>query len=181
MTPPPAMISCRFDARISADGAIKRASVGERTPDMPDAGLEELRRIVEAFGLHVLREGQHHRSGFSRLVSTRIAAESRGHELFGRWMRSQYLHTGWKQSLTLTSPRLGDSSCCSTGSGRRDAKNIAGKQQHRQPLMVAAAAPVSMLVAPGPIDVVQASVASRFRIFAKAAAACTMPCSLRAW
>jgi hypothetical protein len=32
--------------------------------------------------------------------------------------------------------------------------------------MVAPAAAVSMLVAPGPIDVVQASVASRFAIFA---------------
>jgi hypothetical protein len=47
-------------------------------------------------------------------------------------------------------------------------------------LMVASAAPVTMLVAPGPIDEVQASVARRLRARAKAAAAWTMPCSLRA-
>ena len=37
--------------------------------------------------------------------------------------------------------------------------------------MVAAAAPVTMLVAPGPIELVHASVASRFAIFANPAAA----------
>ncbi len=47
--------------------------------------------------------------------------------------------------------------------------------------MVAPAAPVTMLVAPGPIDVVQASVRVRFDILAKAAAVCTMACSLRHW
>jgi hypothetical protein len=48
-------------------------------------------------------------------------------------------------------------------------------------LIVAAAAPVSMLVAPGPIEVVHASVARRLRIFAKPAAVCTIACSFRAW
>jgi hypothetical protein len=47
-------------------------------------------------------------------------------------------------------------------------------------LMVARAAPVSMFVEPGPIEAVQASVASRLRMRANAALACTMPCSLRA-
>ena len=47
-------------------------------------------------------------------------------------------------------------------------------------LMVATAAPVTMLVAPGPIEVVQASVCRRLFIFAKAAAVCTIACSLRA-
>ena len=45
--------------------------------------------------------------------------------------------------------------------------------------MVARAAPVTMFVAPGPIDEVQASVDIRFRVLANAAAACTMACSLR--
>ena len=48
-------------------------------------------------------------------------------------------------------------------------------------LIVASAAPVTMLVAPGPIDVVQASVDSRLRIRANPAAVCTIACSLRAW
>jgi hypothetical protein len=47
-------------------------------------------------------------------------------------------------------------------------------------LVVARAAPVSMLVDPGPVDAVQAKAASRSRILAYATAACTMPCSLRA-
>jgi hypothetical protein len=38
-----------------------------------------------------------------------------------------------------------------------------------------------MLVAPGPIDVVHASVVNRFDIFAKAAAVCTIACSFRHW
>ena len=47
--------------------------------------------------------------------------------------------------------------------------------------MVAPAAAVIMFVAPGPIDVVQANVANRSFIRAKAAAACTIACSLRLW
>ena len=47
--------------------------------------------------------------------------------------------------------------------------------------MVAPAAPVSRLVAPGPIEVVHASVCRRLVILAKAAAVCTMACSFRHW
>ena len=46
---------------------------------------------------------------------------------------------------------------------------------------MASAAPVSMFVEPGPIEAVQASVDSRSFMRAYATAACTMPCSLRAW
>ena len=45
--------------------------------------------------------------------------------------------------------------------------------------MVAVAAPVIMLVAPGPIDEMQAKVGSRFCALAKAVAMCTAACSLR--
>ena len=45
--------------------------------------------------------------------------------------------------------------------------------------MVASAAPVSMLVAPGPIELVQASVRRRFAIFAKPTAVWTIACSFR--
>ena len=47
-------------------------------------------------------------------------------------------------------------------------------------LIVASAAPVTMFVAPGPIDVVHANVPSRLRWRAKPAAMCTIACSLRA-
>ena len=47
-------------------------------------------------------------------------------------------------------------------------------------LMVASAAPVSMLVEPGPIEAVQASAWAAVALRAKPTAACTMPCSLRA-
>ena len=47
--------------------------------------------------------------------------------------------------------------------------------------MVASAAPVTMFVAPGPIEEVQAKTDSRLRARAKAAAACTMACSFLAW
>jgi hypothetical protein len=48
-------------------------------------------------------------------------------------------------------------------------------------LTVASAAPVTMFVAPGPIEVVQTSAPSRFRIRAYAAAVCTIACSFFAW
>ena len=54
------------------------------------------------------------------------------------------------------------SSCCSTGAGTRLAKMSPGSSSTGRRLIVAPAAPVSMLVAPGPIDVVQASVRRRF-------------------
>ncbi len=47
--------------------------------------------------------------------------------------------------------------------------------------MVAAAAPVIMLVEPGPIDAVQASVASRRFALAKPIAVWTIDCSLHGW
>ena len=96
-------------------------------------------------------------------------------------MRSKYLDTGMNASFTLMSPRDSLSSCCSTGSGRREAKTSPGSSSTGSRLTVAAAAPVIMLVAPGPIDVVQANVDSRLRIFANPAAVWTIACSLRAW
>ena len=47
--------------------------------------------------------------------------------------------------------------------------------------IVAVAAPVTMFVAPGPIDVVQAIVAVRRIARAKPVEACTIDCSLRGW
>ena len=71
-------------------------------------------------------------------------------------MRSQYRETGRKQSLTLVSWLRGDSSCCRTGAGSRFAKTSPGRSSTGRRLIVAVAAPVTMFVAPGPTDVVQA-------------------------
>jgi hypothetical protein len=96
-------------------------------------------------------------------------------------MRSQYRETGQKQSFTDTSWPWLDSSCCKTGAGARLAKMSPGNSSTGSRLMVAPAAPVIRLVAPGPIDVVHASVRKRFDIFANAAAVWTIACSLRHW
>ena len=69
-----------------------------------------------------------------------------------------------KQSLTETSPREGVSNCWRTGSAGRVAKMSPGRRSTGRRLIVANAAPVTMFVAPGPIDVVQASAPSRLRI-----------------
>ena len=79
-------------------------------------------------------------------------------------MRSQKRDTGLKQSLTETSSERGSSSCCSTGLAPRVAKMSPGSSSTGRRLIVASAAPVTMLVAPGPIEDVQASVDSRFVI-----------------
>ena len=58
----------------------------------------------------------------------------------------------------------GSSSSCSTGAATRVAKTSLGSSSTGSRLTVASAAPVSMLVEPGPIDAVQAIVDSRFLI-----------------
>ena len=65
---------------------------------------------------------------------------------------------------------------------RRDiaaGENISRKQENRQAVDGCPRCCGYHVVAPGPIEVVQAKVCSRFFIFAKAAAVCTIACSLR--
>ena len=81
-------------------------------------------------------------------------------------MRSQKRQTGLKASLTEMSGVAGDSSCWRTGATWRVAKMSPGRRRTGTRLIVAPAAAVTMLVAPGPTDVVQARVARRFAIFA---------------
>ena len=113
-------------------------------------------------------------------VSTRIAARAAGISCSGREIRSKYLDTALKASLTVTSPPRVSSSCWRTGSAARVANMSLGSSRTGIRLVVASAAPVIMFVEPGPVEAVQAKVASRSRIFAYATDACTMPCSLRA-
>jgi hypothetical protein len=96
------------------------------------------------------------------LTSTRIACSAAGTICSGRQIRSKYFETGRKQSFTDASPAHGSSSCCSTGSGRRDANTSPGRSSTGRRFTVASAAPVTMFVAPGPIDVVHARVPNRF-------------------
>jgi len=66
-------------------------------------------------------------------------------------------------------------------SAARVAKTSEGNRSTGSRLMVARAAPVTMFVAPGPTEDVQASVESRLRILAKPTAACTIACSFLPW
>jgi hypothetical protein len=68
--------------------------------------------------------------------------------------------------------------CCSTGSGRRLAKVSPGKSRMGSRFTCATAAAVTMLVAPGPIELVHAIMRRRFIVLAKAEAACAIACSL---
>ncbi|CAM5681327.1 hypothetical protein SVIOM74S_07858 [Streptomyces violarus] len=94
-------------------------------------------------------------------VSTRIAFSAEGIRVSGRVIRSKYLDTGRRQSLTDTSPAYGTSSCWRTGSAGRVAKMSPGRSSTGRWLMVARAAPVTRLVAPGPMEVVTACVDRR--------------------
>jgi hypothetical protein len=68
--------------------------------------------------------------------------------------------------LTETSASIGCSSCWSTTPDRRLANVSAGRSRTGSRFTVAVAAPVSMFVAPGPIEAVHASVCSRRAAFA---------------
>ena len=86
-------------------------------------------------------------------VSTRIAASRAAGSCSGRQIRSKYRDTGRNTSLTVTSPESGSSSSCSSGDALRSANVSAGNSSTGSRLMVASAAPVTMLVAPGPTEV----------------------------
>ena len=99
----------------------------------------------------------------------------------GREMRSKKRLTGRKASLTVRSASTGCSSCCSTGPCLRLANVSLGRSSTGRRLIVAVAAPVSMFVAPGPIEAVQASVESRRDALATPRAVCTIACSFFGW
>src|SRR5215212_9285631 len=162
-------------------GTFHRARIRQRTSYVPDPLPEERFRIVEGLCLHVLREREGNGPVSAWSVSTRIAARAAPITCSGREILSQYRDTGLKQSLTERVPSLGVSSCCRTGSGPREAKTSPGRRSTGRRLIVARAAPVTMLVAPGPMEVVQAKVWRRSFWRAWAEAVCTIACSLRAW
>jgi hypothetical protein len=100
------------------------------------------------------------------LVRVRMASSSAVGSWSGRLIRSQYFETALKASLTEESHDDGDSTCCSTGPVRRLAKMSLGRHSTGSRFTVAVAAPVTIFVAPGPIEVEQASAPRRFFILA---------------
>ena len=101
-------------------------------------------------------------------VNTRIAPRSELKSCSGRLMRSKNLESGLNASFTDIVRSYGCSSCCSTGSDTRFAKVSAGKSRTGNLFVVATAAPVNILVAPGPTEDAQAKVARRRDMRAKA-------------
>ena len=79
-------------------------------------------------------------------------------------------------ALIVPSPKF--STCCSTGSGRRLANTSPGISSTGRRLTCATAAAVTMLVAPGPIELVQTIIRRRREALAKAIAASAIACSL---
>src|SRR4051812_40368763 len=100
------------------------------------------------------------------LVKGRMASSSAGGGWSGRLIRSQYFGTGLNASLAEETQGKLDSSCCRTAPVRRLAKMSLGRHSTGSRFTVAVAAPVIMLVAPGPIDVLQAIAPRRFFAFA---------------
>ncbi len=96
-------------------------------------------------------------------------------------MRSKYRDTGRNVSFTEAPCQAGSSSCCSTGAGARVAKMSPGSSSTGSRLIVASAAPVTMLVAPGPIEEVQARVERRSLALATPIAVWTIACSFFGW
>ena len=97
-------------------------------------------------------------------VSTRMAPSALGISCSGRLIRSQKRETGLKASLTEMSRLRGSSSCWSTGSGNRVAKMSEGRISTGTRSIVASAAPVIMLVDPGPMEAVHAKACKRFLV-----------------
>jgi hypothetical protein len=162
--PPPATISGRRAERRAAAAPASTSGSAGRAAHVPDAALEERLRPVVGLGLHVLRQRQRDGAGLHRVGEHAHRRERARDELLGRLMRSKKRDTGRKASLTETSSERGSSSSCSTGLADARGEDVAGSSSTGRRLIVASAAPVTMFVAPGPIDDVHASVDSRLRM-----------------
>ena len=95
----------------------------------------------------------------------------------GSVMRSQKRTTGRKASFTVIDGVPGCSTCCSTGSGRREWKVSPAMKSTGSRFAIAIPAAVTMLVAPGPTDDVAIMICWRRLALANPAAARPMPCS----
>ena len=141
--------------RMTSAAPRQRGGLGHRPGDVPDPLGEQLDRPVVGLGLHVLRAARssprRSRPGRSAPASRRAA---RTGSCSGRQTRSKNRDTGRNASLTDTSCRAGARAPAAPAAPTRVAKMSPGSSSTGSRLMVASAAPVSMLVAPGPIDAV---------------------------
>ncbi|CAB5020833.1 unannotated protein [freshwater metagenome] len=96
----------------------------------------------------------------------------------GCMMRSQKRTTGRNASFTVVAGAPKCSTCCSTGSGRREAKVSPAMINIGSRFAMPTPAAVTKLVAPGPIDEVHTITCWRRIALANAAAARPMPSSL---
>ncbi|GAB3906658.1 hypothetical protein GCM10027612_78340 [Microbispora bryophytorum subsp. camponoti] len=161
LTPPPATISGRREPR-SSPAALARAA-GSGTGRATCQTLRENSSSGQSYASACTSCGSASVTApvSAGSVSTRMAPSSAAGSCSGRLTRSQKRLTGLRQSLTLTSYDRGSSSSCSTGEETRVANRSPGSSSTGSRSIVASAAPVTMLVAPGPIELVQASVDSR--------------------
>ncbi len=95
----------------------------------------------------------------------------------GRTIRSQYRVTALKASFTVVEGSAKCSTCCSTGSGSRFAKVSPEISSTGSRLACAMPAAVTMLSAPGPIEVVATMIWRRRVALANATAAIAIVCS----
>lgn len=160
-TPPPATINGRRASRIAvtAVASSEASAAGRRTVQVRSwknsSGQSYASACTSCGSASVTAPVS------TGSVSTRIACRAAGMSASGRVTRSKYFDTGRRQSLTDTSPAYGTSSCWRTGSAGRVAKMSPGSRSTGRWLIVASAAPVTRLVAPGPMDVVTACADSR--------------------
>ena len=73
----------RFGASDRGDGTLERALLGQRTPDVPLARLQELDRHVERLGLDVFGQGDRHGTGLGRVGQHAHGGERDREELLG--------------------------------------------------------------------------------------------------
>ena len=181
MTPPPATISGRCAERSTDTARANASGSGTGRGTCHTRGANSSSGQSYAWACTSCGSAMVTAPVSAGSVSTRAAPSSAAGSCSGRHTRSKNRDTGRNTSLTLTSPNRGSSSSCNTGLATRVAKTSPGNRSTGSRFTVASAAPVTMLVAPGPIEVVQARVDNRLRIRANPAAACTIPCSLRPW
>ena len=102
-------------SRSSSTASAIRAAVRRRPLDPPGARLEEALGEVVRVRLHVLRQRDHDRARLDRAREHAHRLGQRGQQLLGPRDPVEEAATGRKQSLTVTSPPDGCSSCWSTG------------------------------------------------------------------
>ena len=143
---------------------------------------KKARGIVVRLRLDVLRQRRGDRAGLGRIgQDPHRLGQAREDLLRPVDAVPDTRETGRKASLTLTSMLSGCSSCCRPDAGSRLAKISPGKRRTGRRLIVARAAPVTMLVAPGPTTRCRRRSASGFSSSRRRRRCAPSACSFRGW